>query len=98
MWPRAAALAEVFWTGAEDGQYPRSKLIRLLEEQADLIGSVEAFPRMHDIRYRMVDRGVRAEPLQPHWCALRPGKPFLYAGSRRLMSGVCVGNKIPGAA
>lgn len=36
-------------------------------------GSVEAFPRMHDIRYRMVDRGIRASPLQPHWCALRPG-------------------------
>jgi len=42
--------------------------------EADILGSVEAFPRMHDIRYRMVDRGVRAEPLQPHWCALRPGK------------------------
>jgi hypothetical protein len=39
-----------------------------------MAGSVEAYPRMHDIRYRMVDRGVRAEPLQPHWCALRPGK------------------------
>jgi hypothetical protein len=26
MWPRAAALAEVFWTGAGDGEYPRSKL------------------------------------------------------------------------
>ena len=25
MWPRAAALAEVFWTGAENGEYPRSK-------------------------------------------------------------------------
>jgi len=27
MWPRAAALAEVFWTGAGDGEYPRSELI-----------------------------------------------------------------------
>jgi hypothetical protein len=41
------------------------------------IGSIEALPRMHDIRYRMVDRGVQAVPLQPHWCALRPGKKSL---------------------
>lgn len=27
MWPRAAALAEVFWTGAGEGEYPRSELI-----------------------------------------------------------------------
>jgi hexosaminidase len=74
MWPRAAALAEVFWTGAGDGKYPRSKLILTSGDITLMIGSVEAYPRMHDIRYRMVDRGVRAEPLQPHWCALRPGK------------------------
>lgn len=63
---------------------------------ADSLGSVEAFPRMHDIRYRMVDRGVRAEPLQPHWCALRPGKLSSGAGSS-LIIGVCVGDKVPGA-
>lgn len=62
IWPRAAALAEVFWTGAAgtaNGTFPRS--------------SIEAFPRMHDIRYRIVDSGVRAAPLQPEYCALRPG-------------------------
>ncbi|MBW0572005.1 hypothetical protein O181_111720, partial [Austropuccinia psidii MF-1] len=35
---------------------------------------VEALPRMHDMRYRLVQRGVRATPLQPHWCAVNPGK------------------------
>ncbi|ORY26256.1 glycoside hydrolase superfamily [Naematelia encephala] len=59
LWPRAAAVAELFWTGAGQGSYPRS--------------AIEALPRMHDVRYRMVDRGVNAVPLQPHWCALRPG-------------------------
>ncbi|RSH95335.1 N-acetyl-glucosamine-6-phosphate deacetylase [Saitozyma podzolica] len=59
MWPRAAAVAELFWTGSSGGRFPRS--------------SVEALPRMHDIRYRMVESGVRAVPLQPYWCALRPG-------------------------
>ncbi|GAA5873098.1 hypothetical protein JCM3774_000341 [Rhodotorula dairenensis] len=58
-WPRAAAAAEVFWTGGAvtDGE-------RSVEE---------ALPRLHDWRYRAVQRGVRAAPLQPYWCALRPG-------------------------
>jgi len=59
MWPRAAAVAEVFWSGAGANGYPRS--------------AMDALPRMHDVRYRMVDRRVRAVPLQPHWCALRRG-------------------------
>jgi hexosaminidase len=53
VWPRAAAAAEVFWTG--EGR-----------------NVTEALPRLHDIRYRMVQRGVRAIALQPLWCALRP--------------------------
>ncbi|BGP12488.1 hypothetical protein JCM10213_006944 [Rhodosporidiobolus nylandii] len=58
VWPRAAAAAEVFWTGGslEDGSRNVS----------------EALPRLHDWRYRAVARGVRAAPLQPHYCALRP--------------------------
>ncbi|KAG9122433.1 N-acetyl-glucosamine-6-phosphate deacetylase, partial [Ceratobasidium sp. 392] len=32
----------------------------------------EALPRLHDVRYRMVQRGVRAIALQPEWCAIRP--------------------------
>ncbi|KIY52424.1 glycoside hydrolase family 20 protein [Fistulina hepatica ATCC 64428] len=32
-----------------------------------------ALPRLHDLRYRLVQRGVRAIALQPEWCALRPG-------------------------
>ncbi|PFH54031.1 glycoside hydrolase family 20 protein [Amanita thiersii Skay4041] len=59
-WPRAASSAEVFWTGATlpDGK-PRS------------VNS--ALPRLHDLRFRMVRRGVRAIALQPEWCAVRPG-------------------------
>ncbi|KAJ6455070.1 beta-hexosaminidase [Mycena vitilis] len=60
VWPRAATSAEIFWTGAtrSDG--------------APLEG-IEALPRLHELRYRMVQRGVRAIQLQPHWCVLRPG-------------------------
>ncbi|KAI0049438.1 glycoside hydrolase family 20 protein [Auriscalpium vulgare] len=53
-WPRAAASAEVFWSGAG----------RDLDS---------ALPRLHDLGYRMVQRGVQAIKLQPEWCALRPG-------------------------
>ncbi|KAI0785103.1 N-acetylhexosaminidase [Abortiporus biennis] len=61
VWPRAASSAEVFWTGPtlQDGS-PRN---------------VEtALPRLHELRYRMVQRGVDAIALQPHWCALRAGQ------------------------
>ena len=61
MWPRAAALAELFWGGDRGGQaaYPR--------DTRPWMASI------NDIRYRMVERGVKAHILQPHWCALRPG-------------------------
>lgn len=32
-----------------------------------------ALPRLHDVAYRFIQRGVRAIALQPQWCALRPG-------------------------
>jgi hexosaminidase len=32
-----------------------------------------ALPRLHDVAYRFMQRGVKAIPLQPLWCALRPG-------------------------
>ncbi|GAA5866405.1 hypothetical protein JCM1840_001305 [Sporobolomyces johnsonii] len=63
VWPRAAAGAEVWWTGgALNGT-----------TSAATRNVSEALPRLHDWRYRAVNRGVRAVPLQPHYCALRPG-------------------------
>ena len=32
-----------------------------------------ALPRLHDVAFRMQQRGVAAINLQPLWCALRPG-------------------------
>ncbi|KAH9813312.1 family 20 glycoside hydrolase [Melampsora americana] len=66
IWPRALAAAELYWTGKdhEDGGVePR------IEDRLS-----EALPRLHDMRYRYVRRGIRATALQPHWCAIRPGK------------------------
>ncbi|TFK39092.1 N-acetylhexosaminidase [Crucibulum laeve] len=59
VWPRAAVSAEIFWTGAT---LPTGVARNV----------AEALPRLHDVRYRMVQRGIRAIPLQPTWCALRP--------------------------
>ncbi|KAH9850196.1 N-acetylhexosaminidase [Lenzites betulinus] len=33
-----------------------------------------ALPRLHDLAFRMRQRGVKAIQLQPMWCALRPGE------------------------
>jgi len=60
VWPRAAASAEVFWTGS-----------KLADGTPLTVGP--ALARLHDLRYRLVQRGVKAIALQPHWCALRPG-------------------------
>lgn len=32
-----------------------------------------ALPRLHDVSYRMRQRGINSISLQPEWCALRPG-------------------------
>ncbi|KAJ2924124.1 hypothetical protein H1R20_g12964, partial [Candolleomyces eurysporus] len=61
IWPRAAVSSEVFWTGPH---HPSGQFRTV----------AEALHRLHDVRFRMVQRGVRAIPLQPQWCALRPGQ------------------------
>ncbi|KAJ2081452.1 Glucosamine-6-phosphate isomerase (Glucosamine-6-phosphate deaminase) (GNPDA) (GlcN6P deaminase) [Coemansia sp. RSA 988] len=60
LWPRAAAMAETAWTGKKDA----SGKVRTTGEVAS---------RLHEQRFRMVGRGINAEPLQPLWCARNPG-------------------------
>ena len=62
VWPRAATSAEIYWTGntLPDGSV-RAK------------AGASALPRLHEMAFRMQARGVNAIPLQPEWCALRPG-------------------------
>ncbi|OZJ06510.1 hypothetical protein BZG36_00526 [Bifiguratus adelaidae] len=59
LWPRSAASAEVMWSGRYDAS----------GKQRD-IGL--AMPRIFDWRYRLLARGIRAEPLQPLWCGQHP--------------------------
>ncbi|KAG9306415.1 hypothetical protein G9A89_018298 [Geosiphon pyriformis] len=56
LWPRAATVAEVLWSGNYDLSGSPRKV-------------TEALPRITELRFRMVSRGIRAEPLQPLWCA-----------------------------
>nr|VWO99137.1 Trehalose-6-phosphate synthase (EC (UDP-glucose-glucosephosphate glucosyltransferase) [Ganoderma boninense] len=67
VWPRLAAAAEVFWTGETlpDG------ISRL---GPNVTSGRNALARLNELRYRLVDRGVKAIALQPKWCALRPGE------------------------
>ncbi|TVU47896.1 hypothetical protein EJB05_07512 [Eragrostis curvula] len=58
LWPRAAAAAETLWSGNK-GASGRKRY-------------ANATGRLNEWRYRMVGRGVRAEPIQPLWCPLHP--------------------------
>lgn len=60
IWPRAAAAAEVGWSGSNNGSADRS-----LED---------AGIRLSEWRERMVHRGVRSEPIHSIWCTQRPGQ------------------------
>ncbi|KAJ1814353.1 Glucosamine-6-phosphate isomerase (Glucosamine-6-phosphate deaminase) (GNPDA) (GlcN6P deaminase) [Coemansia sp. RSA 2599] len=64
LWPRASAMAETAWSGKTDAKGHK----RTTDEVAD---------RMHNQRFRMVGRGIGAEPMQPLWCARNPGACYL---------------------
>lgn len=72
----------LLWSEQADGQnmesliWPRTLSIAELYWTGDSKArSVkEALSRIHDMRYRLVQRGIHAAPLQPQWCALRPGQ------------------------
>lgn len=54
-WPRAAAAAEILWSGFLDGNgQNRSQL--------------DAAPRLNSQRQRLVARGLGASPIQMEWC------------------------------
>lgn len=58
LWPRASAMAESLWSG-----------------NVDELGKkryAEATDRLNEWRYRMVHRGIGAEPIQPLWCVYHP--------------------------
>ncbi|ODQ54027.1 beta-hexosaminidase beta chain precursor [Saitoella complicata NRRL Y-17804] len=60
VWPRACAAGEVLWSGRTDAEGVNRT-------------TISATPRLHEMRYRLLGRGIQAEPIQPIWCAQRPG-------------------------
>lgn len=59
LWPRASAMAETMWSGNRDETGKKRY--------------AEAIDRLNEWRYRMVSRGIGAEPIQPLWCVHNPG-------------------------
>lgn len=59
LWPRASAMAEALWSGNRDETGKKRY--------------AEATDRMNEWRYRMLNRGIGAEPIQPLWCVRNPG-------------------------
>lgn len=58
VWPRAATSAETFWTA--------------IQPDGSALDVDTALPRLHEVRYRLLEKGIGAKALQPEWCALRP--------------------------
>lgn len=89
VWPRLASGAEIFWTGATlpDGSprlgtlspspSPSFRVVDLVlmdvRTAPNVTGGLHAFGRINELRFRLVDRGVKAIALQPLWCVLRAG-------------------------
>lgn len=59
IWPRASAMAEALWSGNQD--------------KTGMKRYADAMDRLNEWRYRMVARGIGAEPIQPLWCIRNPG-------------------------
>ncbi|XP_047324568.1 beta-hexosaminidase 2-like [Impatiens glandulifera] len=59
LWPRTCAMAETLWSGNKDETGKKRY--------------AEATDRLNEWRYRMVKRGVAAEPIQPMWCIKNRG-------------------------
>ncbi|KAJ2622801.1 Glucosamine-6-phosphate isomerase (Glucosamine-6-phosphate deaminase) (GNPDA) (GlcN6P deaminase) [Coemansia sp. RSA 1358] len=64
LWPRACAMAETAWSGKADSN-------------GHVRTTAEVAQRLHDQRFRLVGRGIRAEPMQALWCARNPGMCLL---------------------
>jgi hexosaminidase len=61
VWPRAAAAAEILWSGAKDN---------LGQNRSQ----IEAAPRLSDLRERLVGMGIQAEPIQMPFCLMEAGQ------------------------
>lgn len=66
LWPRTAAMAESLWSGNRRSGDAKKRY-------------ADALNRLNDWRFRLVERGINAEPLQPLWCLKHPGQCNLNA-------------------
>lgn len=60
VWPRAGAAAEVLWSGRQDAQGKNRTF-------------PDASPRLAEIRERLVNWGIQANPVMQLWCHQHEG-------------------------
>ncbi len=60
MWPRGSAAAEILWSGRTDAHGVNRTF-------------ADASPRLSEMRERMVNRGVKMQPIMQLWCLQNPG-------------------------
>lgn len=57
IWPRAAAVAEILWSGPKDSHGQNRS-------------QIEAYPRLSEMRERLVKLGINASPIQMPYCTM----------------------------
>lgn len=71
LWPRAAAAAEVGWSGSATS----GARIASQSDRPNAHRSMEGVgARLSEWRERMVHRGIQVEPIHSMWCTQRPGQ------------------------
>ncbi|KAI8054672.1 hypothetical protein BDF22DRAFT_680380 [Syncephalis plumigaleata] len=60
VWPRAGAVGEKLWSGHRD-------------VNGQVYNSRDALSRIYKLRHRLLQRGIRADPISMPWCELHPG-------------------------
>jgi hexosaminidase len=64
IWPRAAAVAEVLWSGAKNHRGENRSL-------------KNAEPRLAEMRERLLAMGIKSDPVQMPFCLMEPGQCYL---------------------
>lgn len=72
IWPRAAAAAEVGWSGSTSSR--RQAVLAAAAGPRRKVSMERVGARLSEWRERMVHRGIQVEPIHSRWCTQRPGQ------------------------
>ncbi|PVU98631.1 hypothetical protein BB559_001418 [Furculomyces boomerangus] len=69
LWPRMGSVGELYWKGPLPTSYTALQKGNALNDVS---------PRFNEFRFRLLARGISAEPTQPLWCIRNPGQCSRY--------------------